>query len=603
MSDKKSFLSADEQDESVIDKNRVSDFKAFLTLFKSAEGYYQTLALGLGLIILSSIGGIVGARLIGFLVDDGLKEKNLDIAIKFASFILLAEIISILISWQGRKIIFYATSKTIYNIRAKLFEHLQHLPLSFYDRQPQGRIVTRITHDVEGVEEFFSNSLGRLIQSASTAFMAMIAMLITYPKLGLILIGSLIPSILFVYFTRELVRRTNRKMSSKSSSCNSKLSEYLNGLEVIRAFGLEDWANKKYAKTVGEHEESQLAANDLFAWSRPFISFLCTLPLIGLVWFGGRAFLEGAITIGVFIAYMRYCERFFMPIMILAREIHVIQQAFTSAERIASFLAHKTESYELGDDGDFKGVEAPLRGELTFKNVEMFYNPGELVLNNLSFHIKAGEKVGLVGTTGCGKTTIVSLISRLYEFQKGEILIDKTPIRKFERNFLREQIGFVSQDVIIFRGSLKQNLVNDDELSDEKILSCCRDTGLYKVMQDTGLTLESEILEGGANLSIGERQLVALTRVLVRNPRILILDEATANIDPLFEEIIHTAVEKAMLGRTCLIIAHRLDTLKTCDRILVFEKGQLIEDGSETDLRARKGHFYKLQTANQFDQA
>jgi len=599
---KKSFLAADEQDDSVIDENRISDLAAFISLFKYAKGYYKQLSIGLSFIIISSFTYILGARLLGQLVDQGLKAKDKDASIKYAAIILFLELFAILIAWQGRRLISYSTSKTIFNIRATLFSHLQQLPLGFYDRQPQGRIVTRITHDVEGIEQFFSNSLGRLINSATTASMAMIAMVITYPKLGGILIASMLPAVLFIFFTRELVRTTNRRMSTKSSSCNAKLSEYLNGLEVIRAFGMEKWANEKYEDAVNEHQTSQLAANNLFAWSRPFISFLCTFPLVGLVWFGGKSLLAGVITVGIFVAYIRYCERFFMPIMTLAREIHVIQQAFTSAERVATFLAHKTESSSLGEDGEYRGTPGSLKGDIQFKDVGMFYNKEQWVLDDLNFQIKPGEKIGLVGTTGCGKTTTVSLLSRLYEYQKGEVLLDGRSIRDYERNFLREQIGFVSQDVIIFRGSLKQNLTTDDELSNEVILECCKNTGLQKVMSDTGLTLESEIQEGGSNLSIGERQLVALTRVLVRNPSVLVLDEATANIDPGYEEIIHGAVEKAMEGRTCLMIAHRLDTLKACDRILVFEKGRLIEEGSEAELQARKGHFYKLQNTDFQDQ-
>lgn len=599
---KKSFLAADEQDDSVIDENRIGDFAAFISLFKYAKGYYGKLSFGLSFIIISSFTYILGARLLGQLVDKGFKAKDMDESIKYASIILFLELFAIMIAWQGRKLISFSTSMTIFNIRAKLFSHLQHLPLSFYDRQPQGRIVTRITHDVEGIEQFFSNSLGRLINSATTASMAMIAMVVTYPKLGAILITSMIPAVLFIFFTRELVRTTNRRMSSKSSGCNAKLSEFLNGLEVIRAFGMEKWANEKYDEAIDEHQHSQLTANNLFAWSRPFISFLCTLPLVGLVWFGGQSLLAGAITVGIFVAYIRYCERFFMPIMTLAREIHVIQQAFTSAERVATFLSHETEVASLGEDGEYRGAPGSLKGEITFDKVGMYYNKEQWVLDDLSFKINSGEKIGLVGTTGCGKTTTVSLLSRLYEFQAGDIFLDGRSVRNYERNFLREQIGFVSQDVIIFRGSLRQNLTTDEELKDETILECCKSTGLFKVMTDTGLTLESEILEGGSNLSIGERQLVALTRVLVRNPSVLVLDEATANIDPGYEEIIHDSVEKAMEGRTCLIIAHRLDTLKACDRILVFEKGQLIEEGSEEELQSMKGHFYKLQNADYQDQ-
>jgi ATP-binding cassette, subfamily B, multidrug efflux pump len=200
-----------------------------------------------------------------------------------------------------------------------------------------------------------------------------------------------------------------------------------------------------------------------------------------------------------------------------------------------------------------------------------------------------------VGSTGSGKTSMVSLLSRLYEYERGEILIDGVDLRSFKRDYLREQIGFVSQDVIIFQGTLKENLTTDEQLSDQILLHFCQSTGLYKVMQENQLSFESTILEGGANLSIGERQLIALTRILIRNPSILVLDEATANIDPHYEKIIQDAVQNLMKDRTCLMIAHRLDTIKNCDRILVFHQGRLEEEGSFDLLMGKKGHFYRLQ--------
>jgi ATP-binding cassette subfamily B multidrug efflux pump len=227
----------------------------------------------------------------------------------------------------------------------------------------------------------------------------------------------------------------------------------------------------------------------------------------------------------------------------------------------------------------------------------MAYDKENYVLKGIDFKIKRGEKIGLVGTTGCGKTTTVSLLSRLYEYQKGDVLLDGHSLRHYRRSFLRQQIGFVSQDAILFRGSFRQNLSTDESVPDDKILYACEVTGLAQVMRLGSWTLESEIYDGGANLSVGERQLLALTRVLIKNPTILILDEATANIDPWFEKIIHQAVDRVMVGRTCLMIAHRLSTLDHCDRIFVFEKGRLVEEGSKLELEAKKGHFFNLHKA------
>jgi ABC-type multidrug transport system fused ATPase/permease subunit len=227
----------------------------------------------------------------------------------------------------------------------------------------------------------------------------------------------------------------------------------------------------------------------------------------------------------------------------------------------------------------------------------MQYGNGEWILKDLHFHISPGEKIGLVGKTGCGKSSTVALLSRLYEFQKGEILVDDISIRNFDRHNLRDKIGFVSQDAIIFKGSLRENLSCDDQLSDQVLIDAARDTGLVKALSKEGFNLGMGILEGGVNLSVGQRQLVSLTRVLLKNPSILILDEATANIDPYYEEIIHEAVMKMMKGRTCLMIAHRLETLKQCDRILVFNHGALVEEGTLTDLLNQENYFYKLHNA------
>lgn len=593
------YLSADEQDDSQLGKSRSDDFKSFLQITKEAKAYWKYYLVGVVILLTATIALIRSAKVTGDFVDKGLLQKNPDVALKFGLTIIALEFLGIAMQWGGRAILANGASKTILKIRERLFHHIQLLPMGFYDRQPQGRIVTRMTHDVEGMEDFFVSSLGRLLSAIFFGTTSVIAMCLTDLKLGLILVASVTPAIAFIYTTRNVVRKVNRRMTKSSSAANSKLAELISGLEVIRSFGLESWSKHQYDGVIDEYRSAHLSANSFYGWSRPLISFLCGLPLVGLIGIGGYKVLTGAMGVGLFVTFIRYCERFINPIMMLAREFNVIQQAFTSAERVASFLNHAEEDSVLGEDGKKVKLSDSLKGNISFKNVSMAYDGKTFVLNDLNFDIRAGEKIGLVGRTGCGKTTSVSLLSRLYEFQKGDITIDDISIRDFQRDFLRSHIGFISQNVVLIKGTLRENLCFDDRIDDSEILAACEKTGMSKVMQENGLSLDSHLVEGGENLSTGQRQLLALTRILLRNPSLLIMDEATANIDEKFEKLIHDAVETIMDGRTCLIIAHRLATLKECDRIFVFDQGRLVEQGPHDILMNKQGHFYRLQTSSE----
>lgn len=589
------YLMADDQDESRIGEKGMGDRKSLVVLLRYAKPFRWQIIFSLSLIFISSIFAIYSSKLMGDLLEKGLMVRDLNKSILYAVGILVLEIGSIFFIWTGRKRLADAASKVIFNVRQNLFSKLQELPLQYYDRQPQGRIVTRITHDVEGIEEFFTSGLGNLISATMMTILAVGAMIVSNQKLGLVMTLSIIPSIILIIKTKDFLRNSNRRVSKFSSAINAKLSEYLNGVETIRSYGLEKWSMQKYAHTVDDYLFAQLKGNVLFAWSMPLVSFCATIPLIGLVWYGGHGVLTGAYSVGLFVSFVRYYERFFNPMMLLSREIHVVQQAFTSTERVMSFLNEKDEDEILKNNG--KMITNSLHGDIKFDHVYMQYSEGDWVLKDLNFHIKAGEKIGLVGKTGCGKSSTVALLSRLYEFQNGEVLIDDIPIRNYDRHALRDKIGFVSQDAIIFKGSLRENLSCDETQTDQYLIDASQTTGLVKALSKEGFNLDMEILEGGTNLSVGQRQLVSLTRVLLKNPSILVLDEATANIDPHYEEIIHEAVMKMMDGRTCLMIAHRLETLKQCDRILVFNQGALVEEGALSELLSQGNYFYRLHNA------
>jgi len=591
------YLSLDEQDESMLDHFALGDKMSLKILLNFSYPYRWKFLLSLTLLISSSLFALLSSKYMGNLIEEGLIQENQTKAFQFSALIIFFELFSMLFIWLGRKTLSFEASRVIYDIRKKLFNKLQNLPMSFYDRQPQGRIVTRVTHDVEGIEDFFTSGLGNMLSAFITTVLSVVAMLATDLKLGLIMAISIIPSIILTFITKNLLRDSNRRVSKFSSAINSKLSEFLSGIEVIRAFGLERFSKNKFDHSVDDYLHAQLRGNSLFAWSMPTVIFFASIPLIGLVYFGGKSVLAGTLSVGVFISFIRYYERFFNPMMLISREIHVVQQAFTSTERVMSFLNAPSEETELKNYGNLN-INS-LEGDIKFKSVSMGYNSESKILKEVNFHIQPGEKIGLVGRTGSGKSTTVSLLARLYEFQEGDILVDDIPIRNFDRHSLRNTIGFVSQDSIIFKGTLRENLTTRLDLSDQILFDASKKTGLIGAFNINGFNLDFEIFDGGVNLSVGQRQLISLTRVLLKNPSILILDEATANIDPYFEEIIHGAVMNIMAGRTCLIIAHRLDTLKECDRIFVFNQGQLVESGSLPELIDQEDYFYKLHFAQE----
>lgn len=589
------YLMADDQDESQVGEKGMADTKSVRILYSYARPFRLQILFALSLIFMSSIMAIYSSKLMGDLLEKGLISRDMNKSIFYAVSIVLLEIGSIFFIWTGRKRLAVSASKVIFNVRKNLFSKLQDLPMQYYDRQPQGRIVTRVTHDVEGIEEFFTSSLGNLISAGMMTILAVGAMIVSNQKLGIVMTLSIIPSVVLIFKTKDFLRTSNRRVSKFSSAINAKLSEYLNGLETIRSYGLEKWSMTNYGRTCDDYLFAQLKGNLLFSWSMPLVSFCATIPLIGLVWYGGNGVLTGVYSVGLFVSFVRYYERFFSPMMLLSREIHVVQQAFTSTERVMGFLNEADEDKILNNNG--KMMTTNLDGDIKFENVFMQYGEGDWVLKDLNFHIKAGEKIGLVGKTGCGKSSTVALLSRLYEYQQGEIFIDDIPIRNFDRHNLRDKIGFVSQDAIIFKGTLRENLSCEEAQTDQYLIDAAKTTGLVKALAKEGFNLDMTILEGGVNLSVGQRQLISLTRVLLKNPSILILDEATANIDPYYEEIIHEAVMKMMDGRTCLMIAHRLETLKQCDRILVFNQGALVEEGSLSELMTQGNYFFKLHHA------
>lgn len=568
------------------------DVRSFLKILRFGRPYWAPLIVATLILLVSSGLSVVSAKALGALVDRGLIPRDAGVATRLGWTILVVELSAVIATYAGRRMMASASNGALLLIRERLYGHLNRLPMSYFDREPLGRVVTRMTYDVEGLEDFFGTTVSRLMSAFLSIVAVTAGMLTTDLRLGLIAVVSMIPAALVTWYTRLPVRHWNREMSIRNSQINAKLNEFLNGLPVIRYFGAERWSADRFDAVVDHHLEASIQTNVLNSWIRPAVLILVQVPLVALLIVGGREVVAGTLALGTLVAFIRYCERFSRPISSIAQEIQVIQAAFTSAERVSRFLDHPTEDVELGADG----AHAPpaIRGAVEFRNLTMAYTPGHNVLRDISFSIQPGETIGLAGRTGSGKTTTVALLSRLYEFQGGDILVDGISVRGYARGSLRQHIGFVSQDVTIFRGTLGENLLFGAVKSDDELARACEATGLAHLMARRGLTLDSTLLDHGANLSAGEKQLVALTRTLLRNPSLLVLDEATANVDEACEELLQRAVLTVMKGRSCLMIAHRLSTLEACDRILVFRDGQLVEQGPHADLVAKRGYYADL---------
>jgi ATP-binding cassette subfamily B multidrug efflux pump len=568
------------------------DRKAMASLIRFARPDRYKIAFALSLLLGASVCVVGSARLLGSLVTD-LTEGKRGQAIQWAVGVLILESLAVLASYWGSRFLAKSANRSILRIRQRLFQHLGQLPMSYFDKTPLGKTVTRLTYDVEGLEDFFSGTLTRLVRAVFSLVVVLAAMLLTNLQLGIWVLIATLPAVAVTMMSRNSIRHWNREVAVRNSQINTRLSELLNGLNVIRAFGAENWSKRDFDVAVDSHLDSQIRLNVINAWSRSLILFLCYLPLLVVLFWGGQSVIAGALSLGLFVSFIRYCERFSQPISQLAQEIHLIQTAVVNAERIHRFLQNPPEDQVLVPKLPKIELER-LRGEVEFRNLFMAYDETNWVLKDLSFRALAGTRVGLAGRTGSGKSTLLSLLARLYEFQRGELLIDGRDIRRLDPAFLRSSIGQVSQDVNLFRGTIEDNLCLGRRVSSRQLQDAVERSQLHHVFRRRNLKLDTWIQAQGLDLSQGERQLINLARVLIQNPAIVVLDEATANIDPELEANLLTGIEQTLSGRSCFIVAHRLSTLSSCDVLLVFKDGQLVESGRHDALEQKGGYYSEL---------
>lgn len=582
------------------------DFGAIFAMLRFGRGVYGRLAGSVALILCGAACVMTSARILGRLVEAVADPaQRAGISYLGPGFLAL-ESLAVAVQYFGRVNLAQATVEISYRVRLALFDKLRMLPITYFDEQPLGRTITRLTNDVEGMEAFFSGTLARVLTACITIGMVLITMLVTDLRFGAIIVATSLPSLIFTVALRRPVVAWMRAYKRRSAHLNAKLAEFLNGIPVIKIFGLEDWTSRNF----NEAAETMLYAGlNTMSWNsfiRPVAVLLCSLPTIFILWLGGGRVLEGTMALGLLVAFTRLSERFVAPIRTISQEIQTIQEALVSSERVRRMLSEDEERQTLGADG---GETPEVTGDVEYRDVWMRYDAStsagpaapaveRWVLRGVGFKVRRGMKVGLVGATGSGKSSTINLLPRLYPFARGEILVDGIPLARIQRDHLRARLGLVSQDIVVFSGTMRENLTaalaRAGAPADATIHAACAKTGLDRVIARFPTGLDHPLVEGGENLSMGERQLVALTRMLLRDPAIMILDEATANIDEPCELLIQRAIAEVMEGRTCFVIAHRLSTIVRCDLILVFRDGEIVEQGTHRELMQRGGVYAEL---------
>lgn len=495
--------------------------------------------------------------------------------------------------------------KTMYDMRTQIFARLQSLPMSFYDKSPVGRLVTRVTTDVDALNDLFASGIVAMINDAFLLVSFVIVLLYLNWRLALATLSVLPLILLATWMFRNKARDGNRRIRTSLARINAFLNENVSGMAVVQLFRREKKAQAEFSNLNRVYMEAYKDVIFAFALFYPAVEFLSTLAIALVFWFGGLRVLVGALQIGVIVAFMQYAQRFFRPIQDLSDKFNILQSAMAASERIFKLL---DEPIPASATAGTRRLEKP-QGEIEFRNVWFAYHGGEnpkdeeWILRDVSFVVPPGQTAAIVGHTGAGKTTVVQLLLRFYDIQRGQILLDGVDIREYNVQDLRRQFGIVLQDPFLFTGTLESNVkLGTEGISRAQVESALQEVGLGPLMRSFQRGVETEITERGATLSVGQRQLVSFARALAHNPRFLILDEATSSVDTKTEEMIREALDRLLHGRTAVVIAHRLSTIQHAGSILVFHKGKLREKGSHQELLAERGIYYRLYQLQYKDQ-
>ncbi len=583
------------------------DQKILKRLYAYALPYLAPFLLIFFLIILAIGMTLLQPRLIQILIDGNfsvitdrtasqLEKANALAGAEKMALIYLSTVLAAFIASYGQAYLLQNTGqKILKKIRQDLYEHILRLPMKFFDNYPQGSLVTRVTNDTETLNEMFTSVLSSLLRNLfSLAGIIILMYSMDFMLASLIMI--ILPFVLIISFVfRKIIRKIYFAQRKIISQINTKLSENISGMRTIQVFHRQKQLSTEFDQVNKEYLQLSKKEIRYFATYRPFIEIIRSLGIAGLIWFGGHSHLGGVLSFGMLYAFIDYIQRFFQPILELAETYNIIQAAMTSSQRIFWLLDQEKED----EGGKTQVPPEGFKGQIEFRNVWFAYQDEEWVLQDLSFTVEPGEFVAFVGATGAGKSTIMHLLCRFYDINRGQILFDGIEIKEYDLKQLREAIGVVQQDVFLYSGTIMENISLDrPELSSADARKAAEIVNAEHFICKLPQNYEERLAERGGSLSTGQRQLLSFARTIAGRPSILILDEATASIDTETELLIQDAIMKMAKGRSMIAVAHRISTIADADKIFVMHKGSIAEQGTREELLAQDGLFnllYKLQ--------
>jgi ATP-binding cassette, subfamily B, multidrug efflux pump len=547
--------------------------------------------------------GIVDRWLDGFLSSDPMRGVG-----QLALLYMLTLLAEFVVEYAQTYAMQITGQKLMFDLRMEIFSHLQRLQLSYFDRNPVGRLVTRVTTDVNVLNETFTQGVVTIFGDVLTLAFIVLVMVRMNARLALVAFAVMPAIMLVTRWFRKNVRESFRRIRLAVARINSYLQEHVTGMTVLQLFNREERSLEEFSAINRAHMEAFKDAIFAHAVFYPLVEILSAVAIALILWYGGLRALAGATTFGVVVAFIQYAQRFYRPIMDLSEKYNVLQEAMASAERIFTLLDTPVEITSPAQPVAFPATEespdAMPRGRIEFRNVWFAYKPAEApapdaepewVLRDVSFTVDPGQTIAIVGHTGAGKTTVISLLLRFYDVSRGEILLDGVDIRQMDLAVLRRNFGVVLQDPFLFTGTLETNIrLGSTHVTQQAMEDATEEVNVADFVRSLPEGFATQVRERGATLSVGQKQLISFARALAHRPRILILDEATSSVDTATEHRVRAALENMVEGRTSLMIAHRLSTIQRADRILVFHKGKLRETGDHQTLLAHKGIYWKL---------
>jgi len=568
---------------------KIVDGTVLKRLFSFILPYKSRFFLLVFLILLGAILTPVLPLLIQYTIDGPVAEGDYNkLSVSLAAMIVLLVVNSIL-SFLNTYQAGWLSQRIINDIRNQVFGKIIQLKLKFFDDTPIGKIVTRTISDVETLSEVFSSGFAAIFGDLMQLILIISVMFFINWKLTLISISTIPLLLISTYIFKEKVKKSFNQVRNAVSNLNSFVQEHLSGMSLIQIFNVENEEFNKFEKLNKTHRKANIKSILYYSVYFPVADVISALGVGLIVWYGTKGMINEEVSFGTITAFIMFINQFFRPIRMIADRINTLQMGVVSVSRIIDIL----------DDGSFVeksgNIDHKIIGEVKFKNVWFSYNEGSTILKDISFQIKAGKSLAFVGATGAGKTTIVNLINKFYEIQKGTIEIDGINIDDFDQNSLRKQLGLVLQDVFLFSGSIEDNLrLGDESITKEMIIEASKLVGVHNFIKQLPNDYGYKVMERGATLSVGQRQLLSFVRAILHKPKIIILDEATSSVDSETEDLIQKAIEVLMKGRTSIIIAHRLSTIQKADKIVVMEKGEIKEFGTHQELLDKNGIYSKL---------